>query len=74
MKRLRKSQQILVRVDGISFRTTAAMIREGVGSTSSFNRAVIAALQALEHQRDQDIKPIGLVGWWEDYEVQLDIC
>ena len=81
MKRLRKSQQLLVRVNAVSFRTTAALVRSGVGSTTSFNLAAIAALEALEQTRDQKVnghynalKPGGIMGSWYGYQVQLDLC
>lgn len=74
MERLNKSQQLLIRVNAVSFRTTAAMVRSGVGSTSSFNLAAIAALEALEQIRDQKVKPGGILGSWYGYQVQLDIC
>lgn len=74
MKRLRKSQNILVGINGITFLTTAALIREGVGSMSSVNLAIIAALGELEKLMDQDNKPRGLLGSWHGHYVRLDIC
>jgi len=74
MKRLNKSQRLLVRTHTISFYTTAGMIREGVGNRTLFNDAVSIALDKLETMRDtNELKPMGLVGEWLGHQIQLDI-
>jgi hypothetical protein len=75
MKRLNKSQRLLVRTREISFYTTAGCIREGVGNRTIFNDVVSIALDQLETLRDTDgLKPLGLSGNWLGHQIQLDLA
>lgn len=76
--RIKKSASILVRVNDVSFRTTAAMIRNGIGTSTEFNIATRAALLELEVKRQllykkDGIEIRGMLGHWNGYGIQLDI-
>jgi hypothetical protein len=76
--RIKKSAGILVRVNEISFRTTAAAIRDGVGTSSEFNIAARAALLEFEVKRQlmykkDGIEIRGILGTWNGYIIQLDL-
>lgn len=76
--RIKKTAGILVRANGISFRTTAAAIRDGVGTNSEFNIAARAALLEFEVKRRLMYKKDGteirgLLGSWNGYNIQMDI-
>lgn len=73
MKRYKKSQQILVRSNGVSFYTTAGKIRESVGNSSNFNAAVQKALDSLEYMRQVEKFRLGVTGTWEGIQIQVDI-
>jgi hypothetical protein len=72
--KLKNSTKFRIVTNGdMSFYTTAKQIRDGVGSSMYFNTAVIDALLALENVRKADVKPIGLLGSWIGYNIQIDI-
>jgi hypothetical protein len=73
--KISNKRTILVRSAGVSFRTTAGAIREGVGNYSSFNAACTLALGEMENFTDVGSKDTrGVMGTWRGITIQLDIC
>jgi hypothetical protein len=70
--KISNKRTILVRSAGVSFRTTAGAIREGVGNYSSFNAACTLALGEMENFTDEGAR--GVMGTWRGITIQLDIC
>ena len=60
IKRLPKSQKLLVEVDGISFFTTVAQVRVGVSASPSTSIACRNALEDLERSR---AVAVGTTAW-----------
>lgn len=52
---------------------TGRQILNGVGDLIKFNDAVKQCFQALVNQRKQEIKPSGLAGNWNGYNIQIDL-
>ncbi len=73
MKRMKKTQKLRVIVNGVSFYTTAAQVRYGIGDMAKVNAATQKALDALEFQRDGGLYCSGLAGVWEGLQVQVDM-
>ena len=74
MKRLKKSQQLLVRTGNVSVYSTAGAIRSGIGQEYRFNAAVQKALDSLEFMMyNEKHRVSGLSGTWEGMNIQVDI-
>ena len=74
MKKIKQNAKIRIVSGDISFYTTAKQIRENVGSSSYFNEACLSALKALEKtQVKKEQNPIGILGNWINYQIQLDL-
>ena len=70
---LKKSMKLRVNSNGVSFYTTVKQIQEGVGSSSSFNVAILNALSALKELIEDVHFVQGIGGTWVGYQIQLDI-
>lgn len=71
--KLKKSMKLRVNSNGVSFYTTVKQIQEGVGSSSSFNVAILNALSALKELIEDVHFVQGIGGTWVGYQIQLDI-
>ena len=74
MKRLKKTQQLLVRTGSVSVYSTAGAVRNGIGQDYRFNAAVQKAVDSLEFMvYNEKLKVSGLCGTWEGMNIQVDI-
>ena len=65
---------IRVIVNNVSIYTTKTAIKRGIGDHIKINDAVQMAFVELERLRDgASLKPIGLTGHWNGYNVQIDL-
>ena len=65
--------KIIVTYQGISFHTTKAAIKRGVGDNESFNEAVRQSYDSLVSFMKTTSIAYGQSGHWNGYNIQLDI-
>jgi len=73
MNALNKTQKLRLRVDNFDFYVRANDIRNGISPKYEICAATQKALLALEFMREDRIKPLGVAGVWEGYNVKIDI-
>lgn len=71
--KLKKTMKLRVNSNGVSFYTTVKQIQDGVGSSSTFNDAILNALSALKELIEDVHFAYGIGGTWKGYQIQLDI-
>ncbi len=74
MKRFNQYQKFRIVINEVHFYTNAKTIRYGVGDNMFVNMSIQKALEALEAYRAANkIKTVGLAGFWEGRNVQIDM-
>ena len=71
MKKFTQNTKFRVIINGVHIYVTAKTIRNGIGDNTRVNLSAQRALEELERLRVDRVR--GLLGSWENYNVQIDV-